>query len=152
LVGQFQWFIAHFKCEFAGLLGSSGGLAGARVSSAAALVRAIALGLLILAAGCGAGPEVILRTAAGAELTAESIDADPSWLLPPGGVGWFHVDVQRTAQAEFGQYLLRDLEARVPLPPNAGFVLSRDVERLSLATYSMKGIDFAGIASGRFDV
>ncbi len=122
------------------------------MSLARALARAVALGLFVAAAGCGGGPEVILRTAAGAEMTAERIDADPSWLLPPGGVGWFHVDVQRTAQAEFGQYLLEDLEARVPLPPSAGLVLSRDVDRFSLATYSMKGIDFAGVASGRFDV
>jgi hypothetical protein len=101
--------------------------------------------------GCGGGKEVILRTAAGVEATAEDIDREPLWLLPPGGIGWFQVDVAPAASSELGQYLLADARARFPLPEAAGFSFERDVARLSLATYSMQGLDFAGVAIGHFD-
>jgi hypothetical protein len=100
---------------------------------------------------CGSSREVILRTAAGVEVTAEEIDRQPLWLLPPGGVGWLHLEVAPAAGSELGKYLLTDAEARFPLPPAAGFSFQRDVTRLSLASYSMQGIDFAGVATGRFD-
>lgn len=100
---------------------------------------------------CGAGSDVILRTASGHEATAEDIDREPLWLLPPGGVGWLHLEVPRAAGSELGKYLLADLQARFPLPPAAGFVFERDVARFSLTSYSMQGFDFAGVASGRFD-
>ena len=103
------------------------------------------------ALGCGGGKEVILRTAAGVEATAEDIDRQPLWLLPPGGIGWLHVEVGPAASTELGTYLLSDVRARFPLPDAAGFSFERDVARLSLATYSMQGLDFAGVASGRFD-
>jgi hypothetical protein len=102
--------------------------------------------------GCGGGREVILRTAAGAEVTAEDLDRQPLWLLPPGGVGWLHVEVGPSAGSELGKYLLADLHARFAMPEAAGLVFERDVARLSVATYSMQGIDFAGVATGRFDV
>jgi hypothetical protein len=101
--------------------------------------------------GCGRGPEVILRTAAGAEVTAQEIDREPLWLLPPGGLGWFHLEAALAARSELGQLVLADLKARFPLPENAGFSLDRDVVELSLATYSMQGLDFAGVVTGHFD-
>jgi hypothetical protein len=101
--------------------------------------------------GCGGGRDVILRTAAGKEATAEDIDREPLWLLPPGGVGWLHVEVAPTASSELGKYVLADLQARFPLPEAAGFIFERDVARFSLASYSMQGFDFAGVATGRFD-
>jgi hypothetical protein len=101
--------------------------------------------------GCGGGRDVILRTAAGKEATAEDIDREPLWLLPPGGVGWLHVEVAPTASSELGKYVLTDLQARFPLPEAAGFIFERDVARFSLASYSMQGFDFAGVATGRFD-
>jgi hypothetical protein len=101
--------------------------------------------------GCGGGRDVILRTAAGKEATAEDIDREPLWLLPPGGVGWLHLEVAPAASSELGKYLLADLQARFPLPETAGFVFERDVARFSLASYSMQGFDFAGVATGRFD-
>jgi hypothetical protein len=103
------------------------------------------------ALACGGGRDVILRTASGKEATAEDIDREPLWLLPPGGVGWVHLEVSPTASSELGKYVLADLQARFPLPAAAGFVFERDVVRLSLATYSMQGFDFAGVATGRFD-
>jgi hypothetical protein len=100
---------------------------------------------------CGVGREVILRTASGVEATAEDIDRQPLWLLPAGGIGWLHVEVAPALASELGKYLLADLQARFPLPETAGFSFERDVSRLSIASYSMQGIDFAGVATGRFD-
>jgi len=101
---------------------------------------------------CGGGPDVILRTAAGVEVTAQDIDRQPLWLLPPGGAGWFHLVVQRAAAAPLGQRVLAELKARVPLPEAAGLAIDRDIVELSVSTYSMKGLDFAGVATGHFDV
>lgn len=103
------------------------------------------------ALSCSSSPEVILRTAAGVEVTAEQIDREPLWLLPPGGIGWFHLDNALTARSELGRLLLADLQARLALPSSAGVSLERDVSRLSVSSYSMKGLDFAGIAQGNFD-
>jgi len=122
------------------------------VTEVGASRRAFMLGMSAAwAMACGGGRDVILRTAAGKEATAEDIDREPLWLLPPGGVGWAHLEVAPTASSELGKYLLADLQARFPLPEGAGFVFERDVARLSIASYSMQGFDFAGVATGRFD-
>lgn len=110
------------------------------------MCAAVAIG-----AGCGAGKEVILRTADGVEVTAAEIDRTPRWLLPPGGVAWLHVEVAPAAASELGRYLLGELHARFPAPEAVGFSLERDVTRLSAAIYSTRGADFVGVASGRFD-
>jgi hypothetical protein len=112
---------------------------------------ATVLTLAWLQLSCGSGPEVILRTAAGAAVTAADIDRDPLQLLPPGSIAWFHLDVSRTSQSDLGRYVLSDLEARFPMPENAGFSLQRDVAQLNVATYSIQGLDFAGVALGTFD-
>jgi hypothetical protein len=110
-----------------------------------------ALTLALLQLSCGKGPEVILRTAAGAKVTAADIDREPLQLLPPGSIAWLHLDVSTSGQSDLGQYVLSDLEARFPMPENAGFSLRRDVTQLNLATYSLQGLDFAGVAIGSFD-
>ena len=120
---------------------------GARVKSA--LVAAVLWAASAIS--CGGSREVILRTAAGAEVTAEQIDRDPLWLLPPAGIGWFHLDVALASRSELGREVLSDLEARLALPASAGFSLGRDISELSVATYSMQGLDFAGVARGQFD-
>jgi hypothetical protein len=103
------------------------------------------------ALSCGGGREIILRTAAGVEATAEDIDSNPLWLLPPGGIGWAHLEVTPALQSGLGKYVLSDLEARFPMPDAAGFSFERDVTSFSVASYSMQGIDFAGVAMGRFE-
>jgi hypothetical protein len=110
-----------------------------------------ALSLALLQLSCGKGPEVILRSAAGAAVSAADIDRDPLQLLPPGSIAWFHLDVASSAQSDLGQYVLSDLEARFPMPDQAGFSLRRDVTQLNLAAYSLQGVDFAGVALGSFD-
>jgi hypothetical protein len=59
--------------------------------------------------------------------------------------------VDQAARSELGKHVLADLRARFPLPESAGFSFERDVTKVSLATYSMQGIDFVGVATGRFD-
>lgn len=118
-------------------------------SLAAALLGVALLGCAALA--CGGGKEVILRTATGKEVTAEDLDRAPLFLLPPNGVGWAHVDLVKTAATPLGQRLISELEARLPLPESAGLSFRRDLSAMSVATYSMQGIDFAGVATGRFD-
>ena len=113
--------------------------------------RGAALALALLAPACGSGPEVILRTAGGAEVTAADVDRDPLQLLPPGSIAWFHLDVASSAQSELGEHVLSDLEARFPMPAESGFSFRRDVQALNVATYSIQGIDFAGVALGSFD-
>lgn len=113
--------------------------------------RALVLVLAALTPACGAGPEVILRTAAGAKVTAEDVDRNPLQLLPAGSIAWFHLDVASSAQSELGQHVLADLEARFPMPVESGFSFRRDVRELNVATYSIQGIDFAGVALGNFD-
>lgn len=113
---------------------------------------ALVCSTVALAAACGgSGQEVIVKTADGRGLTAEDIDRAPLALLPPGGFAWAHVDVTRAAQSSVGQRLLDYAEGRVPIPPETGFVPRRDLTRLVLAAYSLQGVDFAGVASGRFD-
>lgn len=128
------------------------GRAAAKAARASLLLAALALVCLISLAGCGGNKEVIiLRTASGAEVTAEQIDREPLWLLPPGGIGWFHIDVAQASRSELGRQVLTDLEARLALPASAGFSIGRDISSLDVASYSMQGLDFAGIARGRFD-
>jgi hypothetical protein len=115
--------------------------------AASAVWSGLALGVGL---GCGAGPEVILRTADGAAVTARDIDQHPLRLLPPSSIAWLHVDVQAAAQSEIGQAIVSDVKARFPLPESAGFSLERDVSAVSIAIYSMQGVDFAGVATGHF--
>lgn len=113
--------------------------------------RSTVLGCLTLAlAACG-GSEVILRTPDGRGVTAAQIDQEPLWLLPPGGLAYVNVDTQRANSSAFGERLLAELDARLPLPASAGFSRERDLSALHLATYSMQGIDIAGVARGHFD-
>lgn len=113
--------------------------------------KAWVLALALLGPACGAGPEVILRTAGGAKVTAADVDRDPLQLLPPGSIAWFHLDVASSAQSDLGQHVLSDLEARFPMPAESGFSFRRDVRELNVATYSIQGLDFAGVALGSFD-
>lgn len=111
----------------------------------------LVLSFVLCSSACGGSREVILRTAGGAEVTATEIDREPLWLLPPGGVGWLHLEMEPAARSELGKYVLADLRSRFPLPESSGLSLERDVARFTVATYSMQGVDVVGVATGRFD-
>lgn len=106
---------------------------------------------LVMLVGCASGPEVIVKTADGRGLSAEDVDRQPRALLPGGGFAWAHVDVVAARASTVGQRLLEWAEARVPVPPEAGFSAQRDLERVLLAAYAAQGLDIAGVATGRFD-
>lgn len=110
----------------------------------------LALVSLVLAA-CAKKDDVIVRTGAGKELTAEAIDADPIALLPGNPVGALTVDAKQLFASQFGQRLLAITQARSPIPSAAEFQPARDLDRVYLGFYSMQGADMAGIAVGRFD-
>jgi hypothetical protein len=114
------------------------------------LAVSLALGSLVIG-GCGSDKEVIIRTADGVELGPADIDRDPLALLPPNAVGWVYTDARAQLSSAFGQRLLQILQSRLPVPPSAGFVPERDLERTYLGLYSMQGVDFAGVAIGTFD-
>ena len=106
---------------------------------------------LTAALACGQKEDIIVETADGVEVTAEQIDSDPWALLPGSAVGWVRVDTQAMFASAFGQRLRQIAEARVPLPPSAGFEPNRDLTALHIGLYSMQGADFAAVATGRFN-
>lgn len=105
--------------------------------------------LFVLA--CSKQEDVIVETAAGAELSPEEIDRDPLALLPSGALVLIRVDTQQMFASEFGQRMNRLAQARMPVPPAAGFEPARDLSVMHIGLYSMQGADFAAVATGRFD-
>jgi hypothetical protein len=100
---------------------------------------------------CSKSEEVIIKTAAGRNLTAIDLDRDPIALLPDGPVAVLSVDAQAQFRSAFGQRLKQIVESRLPVPPSANFVPERDLDRTFVGIYSMQGVDFAGVALGRFN-
>jgi hypothetical protein len=101
--------------------------------------------------GCGGGEDIIIKTSEGAGLTAADIDREPLALLP-GGAGLVGtLDAPALFASPMGARLLALLEARLPVPPSAGFEPRRDLDRLYVGLYSFQGVDFAGVAVGRFN-
>lgn len=99
--------------------------------------------------GCSKEPDVVAYTPA--EKKAEpAIDADPLALLPSGMLGLVSLDLKPLLAASFGGELVALAERFAPLPRSAEFDPKRDVDRLIVASYSMQGVDYVGVARGRF--
>ncbi len=118
------------------------------------MMKRVRLALLIvpLALGCGgaAGNSVTARTST--ELTADQIDADPIALLPGSPIALANVDAKAFFASEtFGSTLGKLAEKYIPVGDQAGFVASRDVDRVVAASYSTQGVDVVAVAKGRFD-
>ena len=114
------------------------------------LIVSVWLGSWALTA-CGDSKDVIIKTAAGVELTADDIDRDPLALLPGGAIGVARIDAQALFRSAFGMRLVQLAQSRAPVPPSAGFVPERDLFWAYVGFYSMQGADFAGVATGQFD-
>ena len=85
---------------------------------------------------------------AGAEASME----DALALLPGNAIAAGTVDARAFfGSATFGADLAKLVEKYVPIGTEAGFQSSRDVDRVTFATYSYQGIDVAAIVIGRFD-
>ena len=101
--------------------------------------------------GCGGSKDsVTARSANG--LSDADIDADPIALLPGSAIAVANVDAKAffTSQT-FGSDVASLAEKYFPIGEEAGFVPSRDVDRVVAATYSTPGLDVAAVLKGRFD-
>lgn len=106
---------------------------------------------LMVAGGCSKKEDVIVETASDVVVTPGEIDRDPWALLPPDALTLSRVDATQFFASDFGRRMRALAEARLPLPPGAGFDPERDLKTLHVGTYSMQGADLAGVAVGHFD-
>lgn len=116
------------------------------------LVLTVLGGVVTLAAAACSSEEIIVKTAAGTELKAADIDADPLALLPPSSVALVTLDPKALFQSGLGQQFVQLAQSQMPLPPSAQFDPQRDLDRLIVGFYSAAGADFSGVAVGKFDV
>jgi hypothetical protein len=117
---------------------------------ACALAGTVALASLA-SMGCGGGKDSVTAKTSN-DLTAEQIDGDALALLPGSALAVANVD----ARAFYGSNTLggqigKITEKLLPIGEEAGFVPSRDIDRVVAATYSLQGIDVAAVVTGRFD-
>lgn len=103
-----------------------------------------------LAAGCSKKQDVVVDAADRVHVDPGEIDRDPVALLPSGAIGIVRVDAPAFFRSEFGQRLKTMTDARVPLPPSAGFDPERDLAVMYVGLYSMQGVDTLAVASGTF--
>jgi hypothetical protein len=120
---------------------------GVRVLQACAAGLCITSALLLNACS---GEEIIVKTADGQELSAADIDKEPLSLLPPG-LAVANVSTLELFNSSLGNQLVALAESQLPIPASANFNPRRDLKRLFVAVYSAAGVDFAGVAVGKFD-
>jgi hypothetical protein len=84
--------------------------------------------------------------------TAESNMDDALALLPGSAIAVGTVDARAFFGSKaFGAELAKLVEKYLPIGQEAGFQASRDVDRVTFASYSYQGIDAAAIIVGKFD-
>jgi hypothetical protein len=73
-------------------------------------------------------------------------------LLPGGAIAVGTVDARAFYGSQtFGADLAKMTEKYMPIGPEAGFQASRDVDRVTFASYAYSGLDVAAVVVGRFD-
>lgn len=83
---------------------------------------------------------------------ADSNMDDAFALLPGNAIAVGSVDARVFfGSKSFGSELTKLVEKYLPIGQEAGFQASRDVDRVTFASYSYQGIDAAAIVIGRFD-
>jgi hypothetical protein len=103
--------------------------------------------LVVGSAGCGGKNSGDAKSP-----TAEPSMDDALALLPGNAIGAGTVDARAFFGSQtFGADLARLVEKYVPIGAEAGFQASRDVDRVTFASYSYEGLDVAAIIVGRFD-
>lgn len=120
-------------------------------------MRASTFALVLLAAAsalplasCGGGDSLVL--VAGQRVDSARLDADPVSILPPGILMFGYIDAAAMFHSSLGPDVGSMVQTLLPLPPEAGFVPSRDVTRIFAGTYAMQGADFCAVVQGNFDV
>jgi hypothetical protein len=103
------------------------------------------------ATACGGSKDSVTAKTSN-DLTPEQIDADALALLPGSPIAVANVDARAFYGSDtLGGQIGKITEKLLPLGAEAGFVPSRDVDRVVAATYSLQGIDVAAVVTGRFD-
>lgn len=103
--------------------------------------------VLLSTSGCGGKDKADAKSPEG-----EASMDDALALLPGNAIVAGTIDGRAFFGSQtFGADLAKIVEKYVPLGPEAGFQASRDVDRVTFASYSYQGIDVAAIVIGRFD-
>lgn len=85
-------------------------------------------------------------------VSAASPMDDAFALLPGNAIALGTVDARAFfGSPSFGSELAKLVEKYVPLGQEAGFQASRDVDRVTFASYSYQGVDVAAVVIGKFD-
>ena len=78
--------------------------------------------------------------------------SDALAVLPGGAIAVGTVDARAFFGSQtFGADFAKLVEKYVPVGDEAGFKASRDVDRITFATYAYSGVDVAAVVIGRFD-
>lgn len=114
------------------------------------LKRGLSLLLLVLSVfvvACGDKPNDVKSPTA-----ANPAMEDALALLPGNAIAVGTVDARAFFGSEtFGADLSKLIETYMPIGAEAGFTASKDVDRVTFASYSYQGIDVAAVIVGRFD-
>ncbi len=115
------------------------------------LAWAIGFAVGIALGACGGSKDSVTPHGP-SDLTPEQIDSDALALLPGSAVVLAVADARAFYQSgNVGSQIAQISEKLVPLGDEAGFSASRDVDKVTLAAYSMQGADVAAVVGGRFD-
>lgn len=107
--------------------------------------------LLALSVACG-GKNEITEAKGPHAMSQEDIDKDPVVLLPSGALGVVTVDARAAFDDKtIGPPIGDLLKKLMPVGEEAGLSASRDVDRVTVASYALQGLDVAVVLSGRFD-
>lgn len=126
---------------------------GPRLRSAGAALSCLALTFSVVASGaaCGAKHEIV-QAKGPHSMSMQDIDAEPMVLLPSKALGVATVDVRAALDDKtIGPPLAELLTKLLPIGNDAGLSPSRDVDRVTVASYALQGLDVAAVLSGRFD-
>jgi hypothetical protein len=103
------------------------------------------------AVSCG-GAKDNTAVVAPSDMTPDRIDADPVALLPAQAVAYGNFDARAFfASSSMGPQVARVTEQIIPIGEEAGFVPSRDVDRVYVGSYAVQGFDVVAVVVGRFD-
>lgn len=119
-------------------------------------MRSSVFALVLLAAAsalssvsCGGADSLVL--VAGERVDSAKLDADPVSILPPGILMFGYMDAAVMFHSNLGPDVGTMVQTLLPLPPESGFVASRDVTRIFAGVYAMQGADFCAVVQGTFD-
>ena len=121
---------------------------------ASKLARWLACVGIVTTVACGGGggaqgPVVPTTTT---EISAEQIDKDPLILFPSSAIAIGTLDAKAFyASKTLGPQVAILAERYSPIGPEAGFSAAKDLDRVTVGSYSLSGVDVLAVLVGRFD-